>query len=453
MSITRSGTRSRRRAAAAVSIATAIAVGAIAGPVNASSHREAPGITEDPVADLTDLYGFVSPDKADSTTFIMNVSPFALPAGGPNFHRFGDDVLYEFKVDNNGDAVEDLTYQFRFKTTTRNPGTFLYNTNQVTSLDDPDLNVVQTYSVTEVKRRGARTVIASNVQAAPANVGPRSMPNYDALANAAVRTTPDGIKVFAGPRDDPFFADLGAIFDLGGLRPFNEAHLIKQPKEAGRDYLAGFNVNTIAIQIPNARLVAGDDPVVGLWSTTSRRVGAGESWRQVARLGQPLVNEVVVPLGAKDLFNRSHPSKDTQFAGAVLKPELAGLIPVLYPGVKVPTEVKTGLGLGGREDIATIFLTGIKGVNQPKKVTPSEMLRINTSTKSGFPNGRLLTDDVVDVAIRALAGATDFSPEFKISPNNALGDGVDANDKPALSTFPYVPAPNQGYSAGTYTGK
>jgi hypothetical protein len=447
-------TRSRKRRAAVAAIAglTALAV----TPAMASSHREAPAITEDPCADITDVYGFTSPDRANTTTLIMNVIPFELPAGGPNFHKPCDDVLYELKVDNDGNAVEDISYQFRFTTKVTNPNTFLYNTGQVTSLDDADLNIRQTYTVTEMKGN-RRAVIGRDIAVAPANVGTRSMPDYNALANGAIADLQDGIKSFVGPRDDPFFADLGAIFDLGGLRPLNQAHLVKLPTEAGRDYLAGFNVHTIALQIPNSELTAGGDPVIGVWATTSRRgensKGIGENWKQVARLGMPLVNEVVVPVGAKDLFNTSHPSKDGQFAAGVLDPELGKLIPVLYPGVKVPTQVSTGLKLGGREDIATIFLTGIPGVNQPKKVTPSEMLRINTSTKSGFPNGRTLTDDVVDASLQVVAGATDFSPAFKIAPNNALGDGVGANDKPFLGSFPYVPAPNSGYTSSLYGGK
>ncbi len=416
----------------------------------ASSHREAPAISEDPVADLTDVYAFVSPDNAAATTLVMNVNPFEEPAGGPNFHRFGDDVLYEFNIDNNGDAVANIKYQFRFKTTYSNPATFLYNTNQVTSLNDPDLNVRQTYTVTEVKE-GVSKEIGTGVIVAPANVGPRSMPNYRALADAAVGSLENStMKVFAGPRDDPFFADLGAIFDLGGLRPLNQAHLIPLPTAPGRDYLAGFNVHSIVLQLPSSRITNGD-PVIGMWATTSRRVpgvgGAADTWKQVARLGQPLVNEVIVPVGAKDLFNSSSPDKDLQFAKGVLEPELGKLIPVLYPGVKVPTSVSTGLKLGGREDLATIFLTGIPGLNQPKGVKPSEQLRLNTSiAKSAFPNGRALSDDVIDTALQVVAGATDFSKEFKVFPNNALGDGVNFNDREFLNRFPYVGWPGDGYN-------
>ncbi len=439
----------------ALGLAAAMAM-TLAPRANASSHREAPSITEDPVADLTDVYAFVSPDNAAATTLVMNVNPFELPAGGPNFHKFGDDVLYEFNIDNNGDAVADVKYQFRFKTTYTNPNTFLYNTGQVTSLTDPDLNVRQTYTVTEVKG-GTSTVIGKDLMVAPANVGPRSMPNYRALGDAAIMPLEsNSIMVFAGPRDDPFYADLGAIFDLGGLRPLNKAHLIPLPTASGRDYLAGFNVHSIVLQVPSSRITNGD-PVIGMWSTTSRRVpgasGAADTWKQVARLGQPLVNEVIVPVGAKDLFNSSSPDKDIQFAKGVLEPELGKLIPFLYPGVNVPTAVSTGLGLGGREDLATIFLTGIAGVNQPKNVKPSEQLRLNTAVaKSGFPNGRMLSDDVIDTALQVVAGATDFSPAFKVFPNNKLGDGVDFNDREFMSRFPFVGWPNDGYTTKPQTG-
>jgi hypothetical protein len=447
-----------RRAVPAVGLSGLLVAGLLS-TASASSHREAPLISEDPVADLTDLYAFVSPDRADSVTLVANVNPFELAAGGPNFHKFGDDVLYEINVDSNGDALADKSYQFKFTTTVANPNTFLYNTNQVTSLNDPDLNVKQTYSITEVDNTGdgfAKTkVLATNVPVAPANVGDRSMPNYEAdLGSKAVTDIGGGIKTFAGPRDDPFFADLGSIFDLGGLAPFNQAHLIKKPTAPGEDYLAGFNVHSIAIQIPTAHLVQGGDPVIGVWASTWRRqtrvLGPAGSqlqsgnWVQVSRLGQPLVNEVVVPRGAKDLFNASYPYYDSIFAGGVLKPELANLIPVLYPGVKVPTTVDAGLKLGGREDIATIFLTGIPGVNQPKKVRPSEELRLNTTMPSAFPNGRALSDDVVDTELRALAGATAFSPTFNISPNKDLADGVNANDVPFSTSFPYVASPHAG---------
>ena len=457
--------RKTQLALGAVGLAGALISGALV-TAGASSHREAPLITEDPVADLTDLYAFVSPDDPDTVTLIANVIPFEKPAGGPNFNKFGDDVLYEFHIDSNGDAVADRDYQFRFNTTTANGATFLYNTGQVTTLDDPDLNVRQTYSVVLRERKKddksdkgedlrRKATLGSGLPTAPANVGVRSTPDYETnLGSQAVQTLSNGIKVFAGPRDDPFFVDLGSIFDLGGLRPLNAAHLIPLPAAPGEDYVAGSNVHTIAMQIPKSQLVDSGDPVIGVWATTSRRktrvlngkgiLNHSGEWVQVSRLGHPLVNEVVIPLGMKDRFNASSPAQDAQFAANVLDPELGRLIPVLYPGVTVPTDVDLGLGLPGRQDLATIFLTGIPGVNKPMNVTPSEMLRLNTSTPSGFPNGRLLADDVTDTALRAMAGGTAFTPAFNIFPNNALTDGVDANDQPFLTAFPYVASPLSG---------
>jgi hypothetical protein len=441
----------------------------------ASSHREAPLITEDPVADLTDVYAFVSPDRPDTVTLAMNVIPFEAPAGGPNFYKFGDDVLYEMHIDNDGDSEADITYEFRFQTTVQNPATFLYNTGPIDSLDDPDWNIRQKYTVS--KQFGhQRAVVAEDLSTPPDNIGVRSTPNYDALAQAAVHPLPDGGFVFAGQRDDPFFVDLGSIFDLGGLRPLNPAHVIPLPAEPGRDYVAGYNVHTIAVQVPIDQLLSGSEQVLGVWATTSRRQvrvlpnidetsvqGHHGPWVQVARLGMPLVNEVVIPVGLKDKFNGSQPKDDVaNFGTTVLDPELGRLIPVLYPGVTVPTDVDLGLGLGGREDLVTIFATGIPGLNQPMPLrAPGEMIRLNTSIKptgtehplgllggdtQGFPNGRRLADDVTDIELRAVAGATPFTPDF--AGNSIITDGVDGNDLPFLSSFPYLAAPRDGYTYG-----
>ncbi|MGH8984885.1 MAG: DUF4331 domain-containing protein [Acidimicrobiia bacterium] len=454
--------RKLRMVLAAVTVGAAIAVsGLVIG--GASSHREAPLISEDPVADNTDTYAFVSPDRPDTVTLVANWIPFELPAGGPNFNKFGDDVLYKINVDNDGDATADVVYEWRFKTTVANPDTFLYNTGPVESLDDEDLNVKQTYTLTEV-RDGERTKLVKNAPVAPANIGPRSTPNYDQLAAEATVEASGGVQSFAGPRDDPFFVDLGAVFDLLGNRPLNEAHVAPLPNAPGQDDVAGFNVHSVVLQVPSDSLVDGD-PVIGVWSTTERRTdrvfGDGKiensgDFTQVSRLGMPLVNEVVAPLGAKDAFNASKPADDAQFLPAVEEPEVAGLIPQLYPGVTVPE--------GPRDDIVTIFLTGIPDVNQPEDVTPSEMIRLNTSIaptpldqqdrlgllagqNDGFPNGRRLVDDVYDIELRALAGGTPFTPDFDRVPNNALTDGVDANDLPFLASFPYLSSPHQGYGS------
>jgi Domain of unknown function (DUF4331) len=463
------GTRIRR--AGKLTLLPALGVAAVLAssvPAGASSHREAPLISQDPVADNTDVYAFVSPDKQDSVTLMANFIPFEEPAGGPNFYRFGDDVLYRLNVDNNGDAVPDITYDFRFTTATRNGNTFLTNTGPVTSPTDPDQNVIQTYSVTRTEGGHAQTW-TQNLATVPANVGPVSNPNYAAMAAQGVHTIGTG-KVFAGQRDDPFFADTGSIFDLGQLRPFQSAFKPKpRAGQAGRDGLGGFNVNSIALQVAKSDLAndhrsvassTASNAVIGVWSTTYRRatttLSAGRStgsggWVQVSRLGSPLVNEVVIPLKDKDKWNGSVPANDGQFASYVLHPELAGLITGLY-GVPTPTTDRT--------DLAAIFLTGIPGLNQPASVTASEQLRLNMGVKptakpnplgvlagdnAGFPNGRRLADDVTDIELRAVAGGTPFTPDFNVSPNNDLGDGVNHNDKPFLTVFPYAATPWQGY--------
>jgi hypothetical protein len=418
------------------------------------------------VADATDTYAFVSPDKPDTVTLVGNWVPLEEPAGGPNFAHFGDDVRYDFDVDNNGDNVPDIVYRFTFKTTVGNGDTFLYNTGPVESIDSKNLNVKQTYTVTQVKG-GKSSVLVSDVPVAPANIGFRSTPNYDQLATAAIKELPGGGQVFAGPRDDPFFVDLGSVFDLLGLRPLNQAHAIPLPSGEGVDDLKGYNVHSIALQVPTASLTANGDPVIGVWTETYRRAervtGSNGTitnrgkWVQVSRLGMPLVNEVVIPLGKKDAFNASKPTGDSQFLPFVQDPEPSRLIPMLYPGVKVPPTP--------RKDLVSIFVTGIDGVNMPKNVKGGEMIRLNTSTPAtaaasqnrlgllagqndGFPNGRRLVDDVTDIELRALAGGTPFTADFNIAPNNALTDGVDANDVPFLSAFPYLGTPHQGY--GTY---
>ena len=444
-------------------------------PVGGSSHREAPLIADDPVADNTDVYAFVSPDKPDTVTLIANFIPLEDPAGGPNFFRFGDAVNYVIAIDNNGDAVPDLEYQFDFTTEVQNENTFLYNTGRITSLTDSDFNVRQMYSVTKIAN-GIRTTLGSNLETPPVNIGPRSTGDtgtaYQNLADAAVHALSDGSTAFAGQRDDPFFVDLGSVFDLLGLRPFNQAHRVKLPAESGVDGVGGFNVHTIALQVPKTLLTHDNSPgtdarntnsIIGVYSYSTRpRITtlspAGDdptfssSRVQVSRLGMPLVNEVVLPLGQKNRWNASLPADDGQFLSYVQDPEPARLIKFLYPGINVPA--------APRGDLVAIFLTGIEGLNKPANVTPSEMLRLNMAVppsarpnrlgllagqSDGFPNGRRLGDDVVDIELRALAGGTPFTPTFNRSPNNALADGVNGNDKKILTTFPYVPRPHSGY--------
>ncbi len=436
-------------------------------PSVASSHREAPLISEDPVADNTDVYAFRTTDAPNMTTLVANWIPFEEPAGGPNFFKFGDDVLYQVHVDNNGDAVPDITYEWRFTTHVQNSNTFLYNTGPITSIDDPNFNIRQSYTLTKIQN-GRRVVLGSDLPTPPVNIGPRSTPNYPALASQAVQTLSGGIKSFAGQRDDPFFFDAGSFFDLLGLRPFNQAHKIPLPTANGVDGLGGFNVHTVALQVPTSDLTGNGSPIIGVYSQTKRlqvRVlqpgtpGTPDiqrgRWVNVSRLGMPLVNELIIPLGKKDRYNNSDPVNDAQFLPFVKDPEPGRLIPALYPGVTVPP--------APRSDVVAIFLTGLPGLNMPANVRPSDMIRLNTSIppsapvgqgnrlgvlgndNAGFPNGRRLEDDIIDIEVRAVAGATPFTPTFNRSPNNVLSDGVDHNDVPFLTSFPYVGTPNQGY--------
>jgi hypothetical protein len=465
--------------AAAAAVVAAMLVGA-AGPstATASSHREAPLIADDPAADNTDVYAFVSPDKPDTVTIIANYIPLEDPAGGPNYYRFDPTVLYEINVDNNGDAREDVSYQFRFRTSVSNPGTFLYDTGQVTSPDDPDLNVKQTYSVRRVTRSGSEELGDGRTLRVPAtNIGPRSNPSYDAFQG--VHDLGGGRNVFAGPRDDPFFVDLGSIFDLGGLRPFNMAHLIPLATEFGKDGVLNYNVHTIAIQVPKTDLLQAPNAngTIGIYASASRpkiRILRGDGTFdangplvQVSRLGNPLVNEVLIPVGKKDLWNASDPRGDSQFADRYTTPELAGLENALYPVLDdTPTT--------GRGDLTAVLLTGVPKLNFTGS-TKADLLRLNTSFTappvgtgnrlgllagdfSGFPNGRRLEDDVTDIELRAIAcgygpvvGPIIESFGFcngnaNRTPNDAIGDGVDTNgDNTFLPTFPYVAPPNQGY--------
>ena len=336
----------------------------------ASSHREAPLISQDPLADNTDVYAFVSPASPDKVTLISNFIPLQLPASGPNFWKFDDNVLYEIMVDNNGDAVEDITFQFKFRTEVRNQNTFLYNTGPITSLDDADWNVRQFYDVIRIdgpRRFGYRRVLAEDVPSPPVNVGNRSLPNYDMVAAQAIRMLDNGIQVFAGQRDEGFYVNLG-VFDLLSVPPVD----FNTP-----DSTAGLNVHSIAIELPIAMLTsnrrrpqsaADANAVIGVWSTASRqtftaRAGGDEAhfgnWVQVSRLGQPLVNEVVIPMGLKDKFNSIPPTQDAAALPFVVDPEVPKLLLALF-GVKSPA--------APRNDLVTIFLKGIPGLNQPPKV-------------------------------------------------------------------------------------
>jgi len=459
-----------------------------------SSHREAPAISKDPVADNTDLYAWVAADAPDHVTILANYIPFEKPEGGPNFFAFGDDVLYEIKIDNNQDAREDIIYQFRFKTIVTNQNTFLYNTGPIGSLTDPNWNVRQLYRLTRIRRGSSpdTIVLGKNLRTPPVNIGPRSTPDYAALADAAIiGLDGDGdgmsdMKVFAGQREDGFNVDLGSIFDLGALRPFQDLHLIGMPAAAGKDGTKGFNVHTIALQIPKSQLTSDGsmptDPmapesVIGIWATASRQKATVRNddeddpapenqsagpWVQVSRLGNPLINEVVIPLSRKDVWNSRRPRRDSVFRKYYTRPELQALLPILYPGVFPNLATNPP-----RPDLVAILLTGIPagiigGFQNFTGPTQADMLRLNMAIPpsaapsefgilggdlAGFPNGRRLADNVAAIELRAIAGVTLPLVDPSYTPDAAAGlllDGT-SNEVASLPEFPYLGHPHQGF--------
>ena len=453
-----------------------------------SSHREAPEISQDPVADNTDTYAFVSPDKPDTVTIITNYIPLEDPPGGPNFFEFGDDVRYSIYIDNDGDGLPNIEYRFRFKTVLRNEDTFLYNTGPIESIGSKNWNKRQFYDVEVVEGKGKPKTIGKNLACPPCNIGPRSTPAYSSLASAAVHGLRGGGSVFAGQRNEGFFVDLGSIFDLGDLRPLQNLHLIATSPTMAVDATATLNVHTIAIRIPIRKLTrdgsAPADPmaakaVLGIWGAASRRktrvidrargeISESGPWVQVSRLGNPLFNEVVVPLGDKDYWNALMPAQDKKFLKNVRQPELAKLLPVLYPGVfpKLAAYEKP------RADLVAILLTGIPrgvvpGFQNSTGTTYADMLRLNVAIPpttsnpnplgliagdaAGFPNGRRVFDDIVNVELRAIAGLTiplvdpSYTPDAAASQvTQGLTPGADRYQ----ATFPYLGTPHDGYSTG-----
>ncbi len=450
-----------------------------------SSHREAPAISKDPVADNTDTYAFVSPDDPGTVTIISNYLPLEAPFGGPNFFEFGDDVLYEIHIDNDADGRPDITYQFEFTTQVRNPDTFLYNTGPITAIDSPNWNRRQFYSVTR-EDRWRRRVLATDLACPPCNIGPSSTPGYEALASQAVHSVPGGHTVFAGQRLEGFYVDLGAIFDLGDLRPLQNLHLASMvPPAAGVDASHGFGVHSIALKIPISQLTKdrstptnpmSPKAVIGVWAAAKRRRAVVREpgftfeagpWVQVSRLGNPLFNEVIVAMGDKDRWNALPASEDKLFLHYVQHPELAGLLPVLYPGafpnlaaLKAP-----------RADLVAILLTGlpagvVPGFQNFTGTTYADQLRLNVAIPptpsakvnplglvagdpAGFPNGRRVFDDVVTVELRAIAGLTyplvnpSYTPDAAV---NAITDGLTAASTSYLSQFPYLGTPQSGFA-------
>jgi Domain of unknown function (DUF4331) len=423
-------------AACAATVAIATTRGSSPQAANASSHREAPLISEDPTADNTDVYAFVSPDKPDTATIIANWIPGEDPAAGPNYYTFSPSARYDIYIDQNGDGKPDTTYAFRFK---NQPSQFFLGNTQ------------QSYTVTKVAGKRS-TVVGSGLLTPPDNIGPRSTPDYASLAAKGIHTLDDGSTVFAGQRDDAFFADVGAIFDLVAIRSGTGAN------GGGKDFLAGYGVHAIALQIPKSQLDNGGNHTIGVWAATDRQKAAvstsgkgkgNGSWVQVSRLGNPLINEVVIPTQLKDEWNASTPDKDKQFAKYYENPILATVLQKLYPQFGPFQDTK-------RDDLVQLLLTGLKtpALNYTGP-TQADELRVNLSIPptpfdkinrlgvlgndlAGYPNGRRLEDDVVDISERAVGGVL-------IGHSLPLGDGVDANDVPNLHVFPYEPAPFSGF--------
>jgi hypothetical protein len=472
-----------------------------------SSHREAPEISKDPVADSTDLYAFVSPDEPDTVTIIANYVPLEGPDGGPNFYEFGNDVLYAISIDNDNDGQAEIVYEFRFETDVTNPNTFLYNTGPVQSLTDPNWNRRQMFSVTRVDNTGEHsrtTVLGTELACPPCNIGPLSTPNYAALAGAAVHNLPNDVRVFAGQRAEGFYVDLGAIFDLAVLRPFEQDHATFGLQGTGLGQMAAginstkaLNVHSIALQIPKSELAgswggshhaSSANSVIGVWTSAYRqkvrvRGDFGDHfctgpYVQVSRLGNPLVNEVLIPMGKKDYWNAQAPAGDSQFASFYSNPQLAQLLPVLYPGVFPKLAAyNAGPPAPSRADLVAILLTGIppgliSGFQNFTGTTQADMLRLNMAIPpakspantglvggdiAGFPNGRRVFDDVVTIELRALAGAVLSLVDPGFTPDAAAGaisEGLTsgASDLTAmgtenyLSSFPYLGVPHSGFA-------
>ncbi|MEO7672946.1 MAG: DUF4331 domain-containing protein [Pyrinomonadaceae bacterium] len=477
-------------AATTFAVLFSMCLGILVRPAVASSHREAPLIANDPTADNTDTYAFRSTESGREgfVTLIANFIPDETPGSGPHYFKFDDAVLYEIKIDNTGDGVEDISYQFRFSNQIKNPDTILglAAPNEalkgkggvdplITSLNDEDYTEYQTYSVTRVDRSSGKKgrQIASLLSTPPPNIGKRTTPNYEALADRAVHElqNTNGMRVFAGQRDEGFYIAVNKIFDTLNLDSIKDT--------GGVDGLAGKNVHSIAIEVPvrdltrNQNIPSGPtaaDAVIGVWSTSSRRTtnvlyGAQKSgtkngeWVQISRLGNPLVNEVVIPLKLKDAFNGLSPKDDAIAAPFVLDPQLAKLLKAVF---------KIDIPAAPRNDLVAIFATGIKAGSVPGAPTfntflsdgkPHEMMRLNVAIPpsanpnrlgllggdpAGHPNGRRVGDDVTDIALRAVAGGTPFTPNTNKAPNNTLGDGVIGNDVPYLSRFPYLGTPHSG---------
>lgn len=445
----------------------------------ASSHREAPLITETPKLDCTDFYMFRSyePGREDYVTFVANYIPLQDAYGGPNYFSLDPNALYEIHIDNSGDAVEDLTFQFKFENKPRDialpigpEGNRRTNAipvlaaGPITAGNNAVLNLDQTYSLKLVRgprRTGNSASLANAVTGTTTftkpmdNAGTKTFPDYNAYAAQYVYevsipgSTKNG-RVFVGQRKDPFVVNLGETFDL-----VNISTSPLGPVDANKDSLAYKNVTSIILEIPKEVLVTAEKPIIGAWTTASKYQTTNDpaSLKQISRLSSPLVNEVVIGLRDKDKFNASEPKDDLQFADYITHPTLPAIIELLYgaAGVKAPTKFP-------REDLLAVFATGVDGLN--KNGSLGEMLRLNTDIaatprdqqknlgvlagdNAGFPNGRRLGDDVVDMALRVVMGI--LLPEAD-APSGKLPftDGAYVDAKMFLPGFPYLNPPIPG---------
>ncbi len=450
-----------------------------------SSHREAPAISKDGVADSTDLYAFVSPDDPSTVTIIANYLPGEAPFGGPNFYEFGDDVLYRIHIDNDADGKPEIVYEFHFRTEVSNKATFLYNVGPITSLDSATWIRKQFYTVTRVEGE-KRTVLGRNLACPPCNIGPGSTSNYESLASAAVHTLGSGHTVFAGQRLDPFYVDLGSIFDLGDLRPLNNVGPLKLAATHGVDSLSQMNVQSIALKVPKTALTRDHSnpthatkpvSVIGVWTSASRRKsviqnGDGTTTQtgpyvQVSRLGNPLVNEAVIPMAFKDRWNADVPAGDSEYAKFVAHPELQSLLNVLYKGAFPHLAALASSGKP-RADLEAVLLTGIPpglvpGFQNNTGGTLADQLRLNMAIPptqkpnpgglafgdaAGYPNGRRPADDVVTIVLRAVAGLLYplIDKTYKVDAAVSLvSDGLGPQNSSYLSSFPYLGTPSSGY--------
>lgn len=472
--------------------------------LSAANHREAPITALDHKADITDVFAFRSDGDGGvpKVTFILCVDPLLDPANGPTWFPFDDEILYEIKIDNNQDAREDITFQFRFETQQRLPSLFqvyagigasgavapgnspppvapgtLIVPPQITSFTSAGLGQRQSYSVTAFggnQRFDLTSVDSRRLYAVPTNVGPRTM-DYAALFAQGSYDLPGGLKVFAGTTDDPFWIDLGATFDTFNLRSTVAPGVLTPVQDAAlenfaSDTVSGYAVNTIAIEVPVAlltrtgRVEPASSPAatIGMWATTSRpRVSVRQSnrgvpdrsglFRQVQRMGNPLVNELLIGVGSKDRFSMDEPANDAQFVGFFADPALPRVLNALTGGVLaipappradlrplvqyVPPIAAAGSSPGPVADLLRLN-TGVA----PTPVASASRLGVLGGDNAGFPNGRRVFDDVVDIALRVVAGgvlAAPF-PGYNANINARLGDGVNVNDTAYQATFPFV---------------